>query len=86
MKMKSLSLLVAMSFLLSACGTTGGPKQTAGTLIGAAGGALIGSQIGGGRGAIVGAAVGTAAGALAGGYVGKQMDDSDKKTSSRPTY
>ncbi|WP_085783354.1 glycine zipper domain-containing protein [Candidatus Nucleicultrix amoebiphila] len=78
MKIKTLSLLVSTSLLLSACGTTGGPKQTAGTLIGAVGGAVVGAQFGSGAGQVAAAAVGTAAGALAGGYLGKTMDDNDK--------
>ena len=76
--MKKLIIVSALALTLAGC-QTGGPKQTGGTLIGAAGGALIGSQFGSGTGQLVGTALGTLGGALAGGYVGKQMDEDDKK-------
>lgn len=76
--MRKLLTVSAMALLLAGCDSMG-PKQTAGTLIGAAGGALVGSQIGGGSGQIVGTALGTLGGAALGSYVGKSMDDKDKK-------
>lgn len=78
MLMKNTFLIIGSTLILSGC-MTGGPKQTGGTLLGAAGGALIGAQFGGGAGQIVGTAIGTVAGALGGGYVGKHLDDQDKK-------
>jgi surface antigen len=57
-----------------------GPKENTGTLVGALGGALVGSQFGGGPGERVAAAMG---GALIGGMIGNRigaaMDDEDKK-------
>ena len=63
--------IVAMAILLSSCTTS--EKQTSGTLIGAAGGALIGSSFGGGAGRYVGAAIGAAGGAYLGNEVGKKF-------------
>jgi uncharacterized protein YcfJ len=76
--MKKVIILSSLALMLAGC-QTGGPKQTGGTLIGAAGGALIGSQFGSGTGQLVGTALGTLGGAMAGGYIGKEMDDKDKK-------
>lgn len=79
MEKKSLAFVSVAALFLAGCSATGGTKQTAGTLIGAAGGAVLGSQIGGGSGRIVGTAIGTLGGALVGGALGKNMDDNDKK-------
>ena len=70
------------ALLLTAC-ATGGPNETGGTLLGAAGGALLGSQIGGGSGQIVGAAVGTLGGALIGKTIGKNMDNNERNKGDR---
>lgn len=72
---KVLVTLVSVAFL-AGC-QTGGPKQTGGTLLGAAAGGLLGSQIGGGTGRLVGVGLGVLGGAALGGYVGKKMDDGD---------
>ncbi len=83
MLVRNISVLLIAGALTTGCATDYGPKETAGTLIGAAGGALIGSQFGGGTGQIVGAAIGTAAGAFAGNYVGKNMDRQDRQEAAR---
>lgn len=62
---------------LSGC-ATGGPDETAGTLIGAAGGALIGSQFGSGSGQIAATAIGTLGGAFAGNQIGKHFDEENE--------
>jgi surface antigen len=68
---------VLLLALLAACASMG-PKETAGTAIGAGGGAIIGSQIGGGSGRLVGVAIGTLAGALIGQEVGRSLDQQDQ--------
>jgi surface antigen len=74
--LKPLSVL-AIVCLLVACQDTG-PKQGAGTLLGAGGGALIGSQVGHGRGQLVGVAAGALLGALVGSEIGKSLDQADR--------
>lgn len=70
---------VASAFLLAGCNTQNqGQKQTMGTLLGAAGGALAGSQIGKGRGTLVAVAVGTALGGMFGNEIGKSLDRADR--------
>ena len=59
-------IVVLLAVTLGACQTTGGQKQTGGTLLGAGLGALAGSQIGSGRGQLVAVAVGALGGALLG--------------------
>jgi surface antigen len=66
-----------MALSLTACESTGGQKQTAGTLLGGIGGAAIGSQFGRGTGQVVGVAAGTLLGALLGSEVGKSLDKAD---------
>ncbi len=57
-----------------------GPKENTGTLLGALGGALIGSQFGGGTGERVAAGLaGAAIGGLIGNRIGAGMDDDDKQ-------
>lgn len=65
-----LLLVISLTFL-SACTTN--EKTIGGTLVGAAGGAVLGSMIGGGSGRVVGAVVGAGAGAFLGHEVGKRM-------------
>jgi surface antigen len=60
-----------------------GPKETGGTLIGAAGGAAVGSQIGSGTGRLVAVAIGTLAGALIGQGVGQSLDRADQLAMER---
>lgn len=59
-------------------GCTGGPKETAGQLIGGAAGAVLGSQFGKGHGQLVGVAIGALAGSYLGGMMGHRMDERDK--------
>jgi uncharacterized protein YcfJ len=75
--MKHVAIAVSSLLVLAGCNSLGGPNQTGGTLIGAGGGALLGSQIGGGSGRVAGAALGAVGGALLGGYIGKEMDQSE---------
>lgn len=64
--------------LATGCTTNMGRKETAGTLIGGAAGALIGSEFGGGTGRLIGTGIGAVAGALAGENIGKSLDEKDK--------
>ena len=73
-----IAALTAAAILLSACITTEAPKQGAGTLLGAVGGALAGSQVGKGRGRIVAVAAGTILGAFMGAEIGRSLDRADR--------
>ncbi len=72
----ALPLLAA--FVMGGCATMG-PKEQAGTVVGGATGAVIGSQFGGGTGRLVGVAVGTLAGALIGQEIGRSLDANDRR-------
>ncbi|MGL4824989.1 MAG: RT0821/Lpp0805 family surface protein [Alphaproteobacteria bacterium] len=80
---KTLLALAAISMVTVGC--TGGPKETGGTLLGGAAGALIGSQIGGGTGKLVAVAAGTLLGAWAGGAVGRKLDEEDRQAMQQAT-
>jgi surface antigen len=69
--------MTAVTLSLVACEDTG-PKQGLGTLLGAGGGALLGSQLGHGRGTLVGVGAGALLGALIGSEVGKSLDKADR--------
>jgi len=95
--MKSARVIAAMSalFLLAACETNEygeyglggmGPKQTVGTLGGAAVGGLIGSQIGSGGGQLAAVAIGTLAGAFLGSQIGRSLDERDREYAYRAQY
>jgi len=59
---------------------TPGPRESAGTVVGAVGGAVVGSQIGGSTGTRVAAGVaGAAIGGLIGNRIGAAMDDEDRQ-------
>lgn len=66
-------LIIAALSLLSLNACTTDEKKLSGTLVGAAGGAAIGSMFGGGSGHIVGAVIGAGAGGFLGHEVGKRM-------------
>lgn len=95
--MKAFPAALALSALvaLSGCETNEygeyglggmGPKQTAGTLIGAGLGGLVGSQIGSGSGQLAAVAVGTLAGAFLGSEIGKSLDRQDREYAYRAQY
>ncbi len=67
-----------LALALAGCTNTMGPKETGGTLIGGATGALLGAQVGSGRGQLLGVAVGTLAGALIGREIGSSLDRADR--------
>jgi surface antigen len=72
-------LMLTAALPLGACADMqANPKTTAGTLVGAGTGALIGSQFGGGSGQLITTAIGALAGAWAGGEVGKSLDRADR--------
>lgn len=75
---RMLVFFLTLALALSGCATSAGPKESAGTLIGAAGGGLLGAQVGKGRGQLVAVAVGTLAGALIGQEVGRTLDRADQ--------
>ncbi len=71
---------------LAACtGDQFGPKQTIGTLGGAALGGLVGSQIGSGTGQIVAVGLGVLIGGLVGSEIGKSLDRADQMAMERTT-
>ena len=75
------SLIVAFSVPLSSC-----TKEESGTLLGAIGGAAVGSAIGGhGTGRVVAIAGGTLAGAYIGKEAGKSLDRADRQAMQRQT-
>jgi surface antigen len=80
---KILVLLLAATFLLPGCAPTTGPKEGAGTLLGAGTGALLGAQVGSGRGQLVAVAVGTLAGAIMGQEIGRSLDRADQLAMER---
>jgi surface antigen len=78
MQIKAIAPLAMAALILGACTGDAGQKETAGTIIGGIGGAVLGSQIGGGSGQIVATAIGTFAGALIGNEIGKSLDRADQ--------
>ena len=76
---KKLSAFILVSSLgLNGCQTTDvGAGETLGTLLGAAGGALLGSQVGNGNGKLLGVAIGALAGAYLGNQFGKMLDEEE---------
>ncbi|WP_052045787.1 glycine zipper domain-containing protein [Candidatus Paracaedibacter symbiosus] len=78
MKLIPVLFITASAFTFSGCSNVGLSKQTQGTVLGGATGAIIGSQIGGGTGSIIAAGVGAVGGALVGSEVGKSMERQDR--------
>lgn len=80
MKLKILTATaVTMLTLFSAgCANNMGQKEGIGTILGAAGGGLLGSQFGSGSGQLAATAAGTLLGALIGSNIGRTMDEVDR--------
>jgi len=79
MAVKKIFILALAGILVGGCAQyQGAPKQTGGTLLGAAAGGLAGSQFGGGKGQLVGTALGVLLGAWVGNEVGRSMDEVDR--------
>lgn len=77
MKIVPILVIALSATAFSGCSDVGLSKQTQGTIIGGASGALAGAAIGGGTGSIVAAGVGAVGGALVGSEVGHSMDRQD---------
>lgn len=77
--------IAGLALTLAACQTTGGQKQSGGTLVGAGLGALAGSQIGSGRGQLAAVAIGALGGAFLGNSVGQSLDRADQLHANRAT-
>lgn len=77
--------LGAMLALIAGCAPQDqyGPKQTVGTLGGAALGGLLGAQFGGGAGKLATTAAGVFIGALAGSEIGRSLDRADRAYASQ---
>lgn len=82
--MRSIIIIISCITLI-AC-QTNRPKESAGTLIGGATGAVIGSQIGKGKGQIASVAIGTLLGAMVGNTIGRQMDEHDRAMANRTAH
>lgn len=74
---RMIPLTLAALLLATAPAQARGPGEAAGTLLGAAGGGLIGSQIGDGRGQAAATAAGIALGAIVGNAIGRDADRRD---------
>ena len=87
MKILKLSAVAIMAISLAACNAhTGGPKQTAGTVLGAIGGGLLGSQVGGGSGRLIATGVGVLLGAAIGNNIGQSLDRADQNYLGNASY
>jgi len=75
--------VVLLATSLTACQTTGGQKETGGTLLGAGLGALLGSQFGSGRGQLAAVAIGALGGAMLGNSIGRSLDRADRIHAAR---
>ena len=78
MKTRIIAALVVTALIAGGC-AQGREKETAGTVLGGIGGAVLGSQIGGGSGRLIATAVGTLAGAFIGNQIGSGLDKADQQ-------
>jgi len=86
MKRRVIVIFTASALALGACAQDSGQKQTAGTVLGGVGGAVIGSQFGGGTGQLIAVAAGTLLGAFAGSEIGKSLDKADRLEAERTSH
>lgn len=78
----SVSAAALVSVGLSGC-VSSGPRESAGAVLGAGGGAitggLIGGALGGSRGTVAGALLGGAIGGITGSAIGRDLDEQDRR-------
>ncbi len=73
-----ISTAIAAAFLMGCTNPNGTiSDQSVGTVVGAGGGALLGSAVGGGTGRLLATGVGAVGGAVVGNSVGQSMDRSN---------
>lgn len=77
MKLKTVTAAVVIVLFTAAC-QNAGPKESVGTLGGAALGGLLGSQFGKGSGKLAATGAGVFLGALIGNQIGRGLDDVDR--------
>ncbi|MDH3474009.1 MAG: RT0821/Lpp0805 family surface protein [Rhodospirillales bacterium] len=77
MKIKTVTAAVVILLFTAAC-QQAGPKESVGTLGGAALGGLLGSQFGSGKGQLAATGAGVFLGALIGNQIGRGLDDVDR--------
>ncbi len=77
-RISAVAVAGSLLFATAACTSDTGPKETGGTLIGAAAGGLVGSQFGSGSGKLVATGLGVLVGGLLGNSIGKSMDQQDR--------
>lgn len=84
MKLRKMSILLVPTVFLavSGCQNTG-PKETAGTVLGAAAGGVLGSKVGKGTGNDIFIGAGTLAGAFMGKEIGRSLDNADRAVGQR---
>ena len=84
MKIAKLGAVLALGVTLAACTSTGyGPKETIGTLAGAALGGWAGSTIGKGTGRLAATAAGVTLGGFLGNQIGRGLDAADQQAAYR---
>ena len=80
MKIAKLATVGLIAVSLTGCYAHGaGPREGAGTIIGAIAGGLVGSQFGSGSGRLIATGVGAVAGAALGQGVGRSLDQRDRQ-------
>ena len=77
--------VISSAVMVSGC-QSAGPKESWGTLIGAAAGGLVGSQIGSGTGQAAAIGLGVLLGGLAGQDVGRTLDRADLAYANQTSY
>jgi len=78
-KILSIALAALLAVSASGCANNSyGNKQNMGTVLGAIGGALLGSEVGDGDGQLAAVAAGTFFGALLGSEIGRSLDKADR--------
>ena len=85
---RALAVITIASFGVAGCATNSegwGTKQTVGSVIGALGGALLGSQIGGGTGRTIAIIAGALAGGALGNWIGSNLDEKDRQALAAST-
>lgn len=83
MKIAKLATVGLIAVSLTGCYAHGaGPREGAGTIIGAIAGGLVGSQFGSGSGRLIATGVGAVAGAALGQGVGRSLDGRDRQQMS----
>lgn len=78
--------IIAVAFVLSACGPGGPNKADTGLAVGAVAGGILGNQVGKGTGRVLATVAGAMVGGIVGHELGRSLDEQDRRLAQEAEF